>query len=258
VNFLGNLYAFGAMLSFTIAHASVVALRVSRGDHEAVFKAWPNVRIRGIHWPLFAILGGLGTAAAWLVVVVQKQGARWTGLGWLAAGMVAYWAYRRFVAHEPLRATVRAPVLVGPAVALEYRSILVPVKPGRMSQEAVDVACRLAAERRASIAAVAVVVVPLELPLDARLPEEEHEAYEVLEQARAIGELYGVDVRGRLVRARSAGRAIVDEAERRFTEIIVMGAPRGSGRRGVFSETVDFVLKHAPCRVMVAAGRKAA
>jgi APA family basic amino acid/polyamine antiporter len=257
VTFLGDMYAFGAMLSFTIAHASVIALRAKQRD-EIVFKARPNLRIRGIDWPLFAIFGGLGTSLAWLVVVVQKQGARWTGLGWLAAGLLGYWAYRRFVVHAPLRETVRAPTVIGPAIALEYRSILVPVKPGRMSQEAVDVACRLAAERRASIAAVAVVVVPLELPLDARLPVEEDEAYEVLDQARAIGELYGVDVRGRMVRARSAGRAIVDEAERRFTEIIVMGAPRTSGRRGVFSDTVDFVLKHAPCRVMVAAGRKAA
>ena len=60
------------------------------------------------------------------------------------------------------------------------------------------------------------------------------------------------------MRARSAGRAIVDEAVRRNTEIIVMGAPRAEQRGGVFSETVDFVLKHAPCRVMVAAGRKVA
>jgi basic amino acid/polyamine antiporter, APA family len=257
VTFLGDLYAFGAMLSFTIAHASVIALRAKQRD-EVMFEARPNVRIRGIDWPLFAIFGGLGTSLAWLVVVVQKQGARWTGLGWLAVGLVGYWAYRRYVVHAPLRTTVRAPVLIGPALALEYRSILVPVKPGRMSQEAVDVACRLAAERRASIAAVAVVVVPLELPLDSQLDDVEDEAYEVLDHARAIGELYGVDVRTRLVRARSAGRAIVDEAERRFTQIIVMGAPRTSGRRGVFSDTVDFVLKHAPCRVMVAAGRKAA
>jgi APA family basic amino acid/polyamine antiporter len=259
VTFLGDMYAFGAMLSFTIAHLSVIALRVEKDRDEITFKARPNLRIGRIDWPLFAIFGGLGTSLAWLVVVVQKQGARWTGLSWLAVGLVGYWAYRRFVVHAPVRATIRAPVVIGPALALEYRSILVPVKPGRMSQEAVDVSCRLAAERRASIAAVAVVVVPLELPLDTQLPDVEDEAYEVLEQARAIGELYGVEVRSRMVRARSAGRAIVDEAERRFTEIIVMGSPRTSGgRRGVFSDTVDFVLKHAPCRVMVAAGRKAA
>jgi basic amino acid/polyamine antiporter, APA family len=257
VTFLGDLYAFGAMLSFTIAHVSIIALRAKH--EEVAFRPWPNVRIRGIDWPLFAIFGALGTGAAWAVIVAQKPGARWTGLGWLALGLIAYTVYRRYVVHAPLRATLRAPVLIGPAVALEYRSILVPVKPGRMSQEAVDVACRLAAERRASIAAVAVVPIPLELPLTTRLPDEEEQADEVLDAARAIGELYGVDVIGRLVRGRNAGRAIVDEAERRHSEIIVMGAPRGEvARREVFSDTVDFVLKHAPCRVMVAAGRKAA
>jgi APA family basic amino acid/polyamine antiporter len=259
VTFLGDLYAFGAMLSFTIAHLSLIALRAKQREPDLAFRPWPSARIRGIDWPLFAVFGALGTGAAWLVVVVQKPGARWTGLAWLALGLISYALYRRYVVKEPMRETLRAPVLIGPAIALEYRSILVPVKPGRMSQEAVDVACRLAAERRAAIAAVAVVAVPLESPLDTRLPELEDEADEVLDAARAIGELYGVDVIGRLVRGRNPGRAIVDEAERRHSEIIVMGAPRReTQRRAIFSDTVDFVLKHAPCRVMVAAGRKAA
>jgi APA family basic amino acid/polyamine antiporter len=253
------MYAFGAMLSFTIAHAAVIALRVKRRGREMRFRARPNARIAGVDWPLFAIFGGFGTAAAWIVVVVQKPDARWVGLGWLVAGIVFYTAYRRYVVHAPLRQTLRAPVLIGPAVALEYRSILVPVKPGRESEEAIDFACRLAGERRSSIAAVSVVVVPLELPIDARLPEEEAAANEALDAAVAIGELYGVDVVGRLLRARGAGRAIVREAERRQTEIIVLGTPRdGRPRRALFSETVDYILKNAPSRVMVAAGRKAA
>jgi basic amino acid/polyamine antiporter, APA family len=154
---------------------------------------------------------------------------------------------------------MRAPVIIGPGAALEYRNILVPVKPGRESEEAIDFAARLATERRASIVALAVIVVPLELPLDSdAAAEEARRADEALDSANAIAELYGVDVTERLVRARGAGRAIVDEAGRRNSEIIVMGAPRSERRGGVFSDTVDFVLKHAPCRVMVAAGRKAA
>jgi len=257
--FLGDMYAFGAMLSFTIAHASIIALRVKRRDREMRFRARPNLRVGGVDWPLFAIFGGLGTAAAWLVVVVQKADARWVGFGWLILGLILYAVYRRYVVHAPLRETVRAPILIGPAIALEYRSILVPVKPGRESEEAIDFACRLAAERRSSIAAVSVVVVPLELPLDAELPEAEAAANEALDAAVAIGELYGVDVIGRLLRARSAGRAIVREAERRQTEIIVIGAPRADRpQRAIFSETVDFILKNAPSRVMVVAGKKAA
>ena len=99
---------------------------------------------------------------------------------------------------------------------------------------------------------------PLELPLDAELPEAEAAANDALDAAVAIGELYGVDVIGRLLRARKPGRAIVREAERRQTEIIVLGAPRAAHpRRAIFSETVDFILKNAPCRVMVVAGKKA-
>jgi basic amino acid/polyamine antiporter, APA family len=256
--FLGDMYAFGAMLSFTVAHASVIALRVRHNDDREAFEVWPNLRVRGVDWPLFALFGGIGTAAAWLVVVVQKPGTRWAGLGWLAAGLIIYLVYRRYVLRVSMVETVRAPVIIGPAVALEYRSILVPVKPGRASEEAIDFGCRLATDRGASISALSVVVVPLELPVDSHLDDEEARADEALDAAAAIAELYGVDVNERLVRARSAGRAIVDEASRRQSEIIVMGAPRTGRRSEVFSDTVDFVLKHAPCRVMVAAGRKAA
>jgi APA family basic amino acid/polyamine antiporter len=256
--FLGDMYAFGAMLSFTIAHVSVIALRMhSRNDPEA-FKIRPSLRVRGVDWPLFAIFGALGTGAAWIVVVVQKSGPRWAGLGWLVIGLAGYVVYRSFVVRASLTETLRAPVIIGPGAAIEYRNILVPVKPGRASEEAIDYACRLATERRASIVALAVVVVPLEEALDTQLDKEEWRADAALDSAAAIAELYGVDLVERLVRARNAGRAIVDEAARRGSEILVMGAPRTDRPQAVFSETVDFVLKHAPCRVMVAAGRKAA
>ncbi|HEY8842526.1 MAG TPA: universal stress protein [Gaiellaceae bacterium] len=260
--FLGTMYSFGAMLSFTVAHAAVVALRYKGRDEELVFRARPNLRWRGVDWPLFAVFGGLGTGLSWLVVVAQASLTRWVGLGWLVAGFVAYAVYRRRLG-QPLTETLRAPIPIGPGVALEYRNVLVPIVHRRESEEAVDLACRLATERGATIAAVTVLEVPLELPLDAPLPDErEHQAHDLLDEARAIGEAYGVDVVGRLIRDRRAGRAIVDEAERRNSEIIVMGAPRRDVRRRsgrIFGDTVDFVLKNAPCRVMVAAApRKAA
>jgi basic amino acid/polyamine antiporter, APA family len=257
-DFLGDMYAFGAMLSFTIAHLAVIALRLKTSDDPEAFKVRGNIRIRGVDWPLFALFGALGTGLAWIVVVVQKPGPRWAGLGWLAIGLAAYIAYRRFVVRASVMETLRAPVIIGPGVALEYRNVLVPVKPGRLSEEAIDVACRLASDRGASIAALSVVVIPLELPLEATSEEEEQRALEALDAAAAIAELYGVNITERLARARHAGRAIVDEATRRQSEIIVMGAPRSRLGGAVFSDTVDFVLKHAPCRVMVVAGQRAA
>jgi APA family basic amino acid/polyamine antiporter len=256
VDFLGRMYAFGAMLSFTIAHVAVIALRIRRPDEELEWRARPNLMFRGISWPLFAIVGALGTGSAWLVVVVKDAPTRYAGMGWLAAGLLFYVVYRRRL-NVPTRATSRAPVPLGPALALEYRSILVPIVAGPESREAVEVAARLATERAGRIVLLRVIVVPLELPLDADLTEQVEEAYRLLDVAHAIAAPYGVRAIERIVRARQAGRAIVDEADRRGTEIIVLGARR-AGYKTIFGSTVEYVLKNAPCRVMVATGRKAA
>jgi len=133
----------------------------------------------------------------------------------------------------------------------------VPIVSGPESHESVDLAARLAAERGATIVELRVIVVPLDQPIDADMHEQELAADHLLDDARATAELYGVRMVDRIVRARNAGRAIVEEADRRQAEIVVLGAPRGR-HRDIFGKTVDYVLKHAPCRVMIAAGKQAA
>ena len=175
-------------------------------------------------------------------------------------GFAGYAVYRRRYVHEPMTETIKAPPLLAPALALEYRMILSPLVDSEQSREAVHLACRLAAERRSAIVAIRVIIVPVELPLDAPLPEQERLADDLLDEAHDIGELYGVRVIERVARARHAGREIVEEAARRNAEIIVMGAPRlphRTRRSAIFGKTVDYVLKHADCRVMVGAGRRA-
>jgi len=127
---------------------------------------------------------------------------------------------------------------------------------GQPSDDAMDVACRLAAERGSRIVALSIVEVPLDRQLADEQPELEAVAHRELDAALAIGDSYGVRVVGRLERARSAGRAIVAEADARGAEIIVLGSPRRrltSSHATVFGATVDYVLKHAPCRVLVTA-----
>jgi APA family basic amino acid/polyamine antiporter len=258
--FLGTMYSFGAMLSFTIAHAAVIGLRYRFPDEELVYRARPNLRLRSVDWPLFAIFGGLATAGAWLVVVIQEDATRWAGLGWLVAGFVLYWVYRRSL-RVGMSQTVRAPVLVlGPSLVVEYRTIVVPVVRSAESEEALVAAARLAAERGSRIAIVHVLEVPMEQPLDAPMAEREREADELLDEAQALVEGYGVRAVTRLVRARAAGPAIVEEAARRDAELVVHGAPRVRIRGGkpVFGKTVDYVLRNSPSRVVLVAGRKAA
>ena len=261
VNFVGTLYSLGATLSFTVAHASLVRLRMlDQGDTDIVYQAKPSVRIGAVAWPLFALLGGVATGISFLVLVVENPLTRWVGLGWMVFGVASYLVYRRRWVQASPREIVKAPPAFGPALALEYRRILVPVVPGRQSDEALDVACRIAAERGSRIVALNVLEIPLDRPLADDLPALEAEANRELDEAMAIGDSYGVPVVGRLERARAAGPAIVAEAEARQAEIIVIGSPRRdltSGRAAVFGQTVDYVLKHAPCRVLTVAARAA-
>jgi nucleotide-binding universal stress UspA family protein len=139
-----------------------------------------------------------------------------------------------------------------PQVSIGYRHILVPVVDNAASDEAVDVACRLAAERHGSIAVTTVVEVPPQLPLDAYMDEEDEDAHALLARAQAIAESYGVDVSTCVVHARDAAEAIVEQARRTGVELLVVGGVCG-GRR--FRGTVRDVLKKAPCRVALIAAR---
>ena len=139
-----------------------------------------------------------------------------------------------------------------------YRRLLVRVGEDVESQSAVDVACRLAAERGACISAVAVVEVPALLPLDAHLGREEEQARRLLERASATGDTFGVKVVSRVLRARTAGTAILDEARASGAELIVLGTARQTLRSTgalALEEAVRHVLGAAPCRVLLVAAR---
>ena len=257
VDFLGTMYSFGAMLSFTIAHVSIVVLRYRRRDEELLFRGRPNLRVAGVDWPVFALLGGLCTGLAWLVVVVQTPATRYAGLGWLALGFAIYIVYRRRLGLT-LRETRRAPALVvGPSLVAEYRTVVVPIVRSPESEDALIAAARLAADRGSTIVVLHVLEVPLDRPLTADLGALEDRADVLLDDAQALLEEYGVRVVSRLVRARSTPRAIVDEAAARNAELIVVGAPRTAlpGRR-LLGGTAEKVLRLSPVRVLVTAGRR--
>ena len=129
VEFVGTLYSLGATLSFTVAHAAMVRLRMGP-DPAATYRARPNVSFRGVEWPVFAVFGGLATGASFVVILVQNPLTRWVGLGWIVLGFVGYVLYRRRWVRAGLRETVKAPPAFGAALALEYRRIVVPIVPG--------------------------------------------------------------------------------------------------------------------------------
>lgn len=133
-----------------------------------------------------------------------------------------------------------------------YERILVPLKLGLIGEEVLATAVKLAEEHAARIRVLHVIRVPLDLPLDADLHDEEEAAESSIAEAKLLASEHGVEIEGHIVRARALGEAIVAEAAADDADLIVMGsAPRWRRQSRFFSPTVDYVLRRAPCEVMV-------
>jgi APA family basic amino acid/polyamine antiporter len=250
-DFLGNLYSFGAMLSFTTAHAAVVALRIKDPDRERPYRMPWNVRIRGREIPLTAVIGGLGTFAAWISVLVLHTEARTVGVGWMIFGMTGYVLYRRRQGLS-LRDRYKVERRERPAffVELDYRSAIVPIFGTDVDASALRTAAKLVGED-ALVEAVYILRVPNQLPIDAGLEEEERLGLSVLESAKVRGRKAGLKVQTRLIRTRNPGASIVEEAERQGAEIIYLGTAHAPVSERALGPTATYLLAHRPCRVVI-------
>jgi basic amino acid/polyamine antiporter, APA family len=248
--FLGYMYAFGAMLSFTIAHVAVIRLRTSQPDALRPYRGPGNVSVRGRDVPLFAVFGGLGTSIAFVVTVALHPEVAAAGFGWLIIGMLIYVAFRRRHGLD-LTSTVKV-AIPQPVVdhEAEYDSVLVPLVDGHYDEHVMATAVKLAARKRRGIHVLAMVTVPNALAIDAKMPEEEAAADSVVEQARIHG---GRRVSGHQekIRAGQAGRRIIEEATDMRAAAIVMPLPRRVAGASLFGKTLETVLTERPCRVII-------
>jgi APA family basic amino acid/polyamine antiporter len=271
---MAGIFAFGAMLAFTLAHLSIVVLRFREPDFERPFRVPLSFEWRGRSVPAPAVVGALLSFLAWISVLVLHSGARYVGSAWMAGGIVLYVVYRKSQGKSLRRRfTIPAAALYEPP-EVEYGSILVPVSGSPLDDDIVGTAGRLASEEGEPgeggtvIEALYVLEVPMSLPLDARVPDDRiTAARRALARAKEVGEEYeGVEVATAVVRARSVGAGIVDEARRRGVDAIVMAAEqpsrvrggallggRGGPRERFVGEMTRYIVEKAPCRVILTA-----
>jgi APA family basic amino acid/polyamine antiporter len=248
VAFLASLFSFGVLLAFTVAQLAVIRLRFLVPEQRRPFRV-PGA-IRGV--PVLSAVGALATFALWLDAMATHAAARYAGPAWLAAGLVMYVLIRRG-RGEGLTERVLSPDEQELPQA-PFTSILVPMKLGLIGEEMIATAVKLAQEQSSTVEALHVIRVPLDKPLDAELPDEDERAAASLSEAALLGHEHGVRVVVNTVRARSIGDAIVREAELRGVDLIVLGsAPRWRRQSRFFSPTVEYVLKKAPCEVLIVA-----
>jgi APA family basic amino acid/polyamine antiporter len=248
VSLLAALFSFGVLFAFTAAQVAVVKLRFSQPDLERPYRVPLSIG----RLPVLSALGALLTFAIWISAMVTHRGARYGGLAWLAAGLVVFTLVRH-TRGEGITERVLSPDEQELPEA-SFSRILVPMKLGLIGEEMIATAVRLAQERGASVTALHVVRVPLEMPLDEPMIDQEERAEASIAEAKLLGAEWEVEVEGLIVRSRSIGHAIVEQAEATGADLIVLGsAPRWRRRSQFFSPTVDFVLKRAPCEVLIVA-----
>jgi APA family basic amino acid/polyamine antiporter len=279
VKLLASIYAFGATLAITIAHLSIIRLRVTDPDRRRPFRipwgmAWGNAEL-----PLPAMFAALVSGLAFLSVLAFHQTARWVGLGWMAFGLTFYVIYRKVFEGTSLTKRVSVPehALTKQVPEIAFSNILVPVFGTKFDDDIVATAGRLAAAERedsegqdveSRLDVIYVIEVPLTLPLDAELPAgREEEARRALARAREVGEEYeDVDVTTEVIRARKIGAGILEAARRSNAEAIVIGGELptkirggamiggiGAAKPAEIGAATEYVLKKAPCRVLLTA-----
>jgi basic amino acid/polyamine antiporter, APA family len=279
VKLLAGIYAFGATLAITIAHLSIIRLRVTEPDRPRPFRVPWNLTWRGAQLPIPAILAALVSGLAFISVLAFHDRARLVGGGWMAFGLLFYVVYRKVFEGTTLtkRVSVTEKALTKQVPEVAFRNILVPVFGTKLDDDIVATAGRLAAAEQEEAGGelddtrldlVYVLEVPLTLPLDAELPPvREEEARRALERAKAVGDEYeDVEVSAEVIRARAVGAGIVEAARRSGAEAIVVGGEPpsrirggatlggiGAARPDEIGAATEYVLKKAPCRVLLTA-----
>jgi APA family basic amino acid/polyamine antiporter len=245
--FLGNMYAFGAMLSFTIAHLAVIRLRLIKPDQPRPYRGPGTLRVGGRALPLFAVLGGLGTFFAWVTVTALHVAVAAAGIGWLLLGICTYAVFRRRQGLDLVTTTKVAIPRPTIETEAEYQSILVAFDEHGYVPEVMATAVRLAARKRRGIHVLVTISVPASSPISAHLPRQEALAQSIIEEAKVQG---GRRVSGHWekVRAGQTGRRIVDEARELRAEAIVMPMAHDGNS---FGRALATVLRERPCRVIV-------
>ena len=247
-----GLFGFGAALAFTLANTSIVALRYRERAISRPFVIPFNVRVRGIPLPVPAIIGAAAMAAIWVLMVATHRAGAIVGVVWLAVGLTLYIVHRRSAGYSLLAQPREASLPAAALSDVDYDRVLVPVQGTRLTDEMMVLACQLAAEKDAVIDVLYVLEVPMNLPLDASLPDGRARGRHVLDTAIAVAREFGVEAWPHLVSARSPGRAITDTAQEWGSDVIIMGAVRTQRADGrLVGDTVAHVMRRARAEVLL-------
>lgn len=254
INYLADLYNFGATLAFASTHLSLIRLRITQPDLERPFKISFSIPIgKGRSIPISALFGLVATFSVWLSVVIFKPQGRYLGLVWLFVGILMYIFYRKQKNIDPIATLQIEKVDIPDYKELKIKKILVPTRGG---VETMQIAADLAKLHGSDLLAIYVIDVPFSMSIHTPLYFKMKQAELVLKRAEAIAQETGVSITTKVIRSRSISKTILELAKEEGADLIILGSPSDS-RKGIFgakSEVIDEIVKNSPCKVLVGYG----
>jgi APA family basic amino acid/polyamine antiporter len=251
MEFLADLYNFGAMIAFASAHLSLLILRVKKPDLNRPFKIPFSLKWgKKIELPWTALIGFAATLSVWILVVVTKPAGRYLGSAWMLFGIAMYYFYRK-----------RKKLAIGGHLSIEQikipdyhpikiRNILLPTRGGTLT-ETLQVACEMAKMHKAKIFAIHVLDIPSSLPLDLHLQHRIQTVNAILKRAEAIAREFNVEIELKIIRSRSISETILEVARKGKFDLVVLGARKTSHLNQGLGPIAEKVLRQASCRVWV-------
>ncbi|MBP9842171.1 MAG: universal stress protein [Simkaniaceae bacterium] len=245
LDFLADLYNFGAMLAFSSAHLALISLRIKQPQRARPFKVGLGIKIKGKEIPFTALFGGLATLTAWVLVVITKPEGRYLGLLWIVVGLAIYFFYRRRHDISPVGHLKIQKIQVPEYEKVTYKKILVPTRGG-LSTPTIQMACEIARKHKAEITAVHIFEIPFTLPLSLSSCQKPKHIDELLKQVEAVGREFQVSIEAKLIFARSVADAVIEVAEEGKYDLIVLG-----GVAHALSGVTEKIIKGAHLPVWV-------
>ncbi|MBM3191205.1 MAG: universal stress protein [Chlamydiae bacterium] len=253
LDFLADIYNFGAMLAFFSAHISLIFLRCNKPDQERPFKIPFGIRLGKCHIPISALIGAFATFCVWLSVVILKPEGRYLGILWIAFGLTMYLIYRKQAKIAPVPTLEIEKIQMPEYKKLTFQHLLVPIRSNQQT-ETLQLACQMAKIYGADITALHIIEVPFSISINTPLYYKMKQAEQSMKRAEAVARDYGLSIHLQTIRARSTAKAILDFATDGNFDLLIMGAApvQERGFLGGLSSITEEVMKKSPCQVMIA------
>ncbi|NDD59400.1 MAG: amino acid transporter, partial [Chlamydiae bacterium] len=258
LDFLADIYNFGAMLAFFSAHMSLIFLRYKKPEQERPFKIRGSISLgKGRYIPLSAIIGAIATFCVWLSVVILKPEGRYLGIMWIALGLTMYFIYRKKenIASIPTLEIER--IEMPEYKKLTFEHLLVPIR-GCDHTETLQIACQMAKLYEADVTVIHVIEVPFSISINTPLYYKMKQAEISMKRAEAVARDIGVKLHLQVIRSRSTAKAIIDFAKEGHFDLIVIGSTAVEDRSllGGLGSITEEIVKKSPCQVIVTSGNQ--